>query len=160
MVSNLMHSGQMLHWCSRHNYLVLADIWGQSYIRFEENEPVTTTVVPDTTTEVKILLKSSKIDILFTIRVRREGDARQTQQLRLMPQQQKRPSQPQRYQQQQRSHSRTPCTTWWSRVWVITIAVSRMINDKHFAFRVLCTSSDLIWRSKAPTLLSFQFMTR
>ena len=52
-----MHSGQMLHWCSRHNYLVLADIWGQRYIRFEENEPVTTTVIPDTTTEVKILLK-------------------------------------------------------------------------------------------------------
>ena len=52
MVSDLMHSGQMLHWCSRHNYLVLADIWGQRYIRFEENEPVTTTVIPDTTTEV------------------------------------------------------------------------------------------------------------
>lgn len=46
-----MHSGQMLHWCSRQNYLVLADIWGQRYIRFEENEPITTTVIPDTTTE-------------------------------------------------------------------------------------------------------------
>ncbi len=33
LVSDLMHSGQMLHWCSRHNYLVLADIWGQRYIR-------------------------------------------------------------------------------------------------------------------------------
>ena len=38
----------------------------------------------------------------------------------------------------------------------------QMIDDKQldFAFRVLCTSSDLIWRSKALTLLSFQFMTR
>ena len=67
MVSNLMHSGQMLHWCSRHNYLVLADIWGQSYIRFEENEPVTTTVIPDTTTEVKILLKTSKIETFLQL---------------------------------------------------------------------------------------------
>ena len=99
-----------------------------------------------------------KIMIFFSIRVRREGDARQKRQLRLMPQQQQRPSQPRRFQQQQRSHSRTPCTTWWSRVWVIIIAE----NDKcfDFAFRVLFTSSDLIWRSKALTLLSFQFMTR
>ena len=55
---------------------------------------------------------------LWKIRVRREGDARQSQQLRQRPQQQQRPWLQRRSPQQQRSHCLTPSTTWWSRVWV------------------------------------------
>jgi len=50
LVEDLLHSGYMMHWSSNQGYLVMADIWGQRYIRFREKDPVTTTVVPEVTT--------------------------------------------------------------------------------------------------------------
>merc|ERR1719445_680822 len=51
MVENICHSGHMLHWSSTRNFLAVADIWGQRYIRFKELDPITTTEVT-TTTEI------------------------------------------------------------------------------------------------------------
>ena len=76
LVEGVCHSGHMLHWSSRHGALVMADIWGQQYVRcchcgcycyvvhlhhprFREKDPVTTTTVPDVTTvEVTALIQS------------------------------------------------------------------------------------------------------
>ena len=76
LVEGVCHSGHMLHWSSRHGVLVMADIWGQQYVRcdqcafncyvvhlhhprFREKDPVTTTTVPDVTTvEVTALIQS------------------------------------------------------------------------------------------------------
>ena len=33
VVEGVCHSGHMLHWSSRHAVLVMADIWGQQYVR-------------------------------------------------------------------------------------------------------------------------------
>ena len=33
VVEGVCHSGHMLHWSSRHGALVMADIWGQQYVR-------------------------------------------------------------------------------------------------------------------------------
>ena len=35
LVEDLLHSGYMMHWSSNQGYLVMADIWGQRYIRWE-----------------------------------------------------------------------------------------------------------------------------
>merc|ERR1719317_720209 len=50
LVENIVHSGHMIHWSSREQYLAISDIWGQKYPRFEEIPPATTTTAPDTTT--------------------------------------------------------------------------------------------------------------
>ena len=34
LVEGVCHSGHMLHWSSRHGALVMADIWGQQYVRW------------------------------------------------------------------------------------------------------------------------------
>lgn len=65
MVEDIVYSGNMLHWSSLNNDLSIADIWGQQYVRsnecyhyyednnfvfrFQEIDPVTTTVPPETT---------------------------------------------------------------------------------------------------------------
>ena len=38
LAEDLMYSGNMMSWSTRLNYLVIADIWGQRYIRLDVND--------------------------------------------------------------------------------------------------------------------------
>merc|ERR1712127_929247 len=56
LVADIVSSGHMLHWSSGQQYLAIADMWGQKYIRYEEvwwgtttTEPPSATVLPTTT---------------------------------------------------------------------------------------------------------------
>ena len=50
LVEDVTYWGNMLHWSTNGQYLAIADIWGQKYLRYAEIPEVTTTV--PTTTEV------------------------------------------------------------------------------------------------------------
>merc|ERR1712227_626874 len=50
LVENICFHCNMLHWSKQKDYLVIADIWGQKYIRFREKDPEITTLTPDVTT--------------------------------------------------------------------------------------------------------------
>ena len=41
MVSDIVHSGHMLHWSSSQQYLAISDIWGQKYLRYQERTDTT-----------------------------------------------------------------------------------------------------------------------
>jgi len=50
LVENICFHCNMLHWSKQKDYLVIADIWGQKYIRFREKDPEITTLTPDVIT--------------------------------------------------------------------------------------------------------------
>ena len=50
LVADVTYWGNMLHWSTNGQYLAIADIWGQRYLRYAEIPEATTTV--PTTTEV------------------------------------------------------------------------------------------------------------
>ena len=51
LVEDVTYWGNMIHWSINGQYLAIADIWGQRYLRYAET-PIPTTTVPATTTEV------------------------------------------------------------------------------------------------------------
>ena len=51
LVEDVTYWGNMLHWSINGQYLAIADIWGQKYLRYAETPEATTTVATTTTTE-------------------------------------------------------------------------------------------------------------
>merc|ERR1712130_373046 len=50
LVEEICYYCNMVHWSKQKDYLVIADIWGQKYIRFREKDPEITTLPPEVTT--------------------------------------------------------------------------------------------------------------